>query len=258
MVAGLSIKNALKWKWMLVRIDFPLPGDTITGQFQAEEYSEEVSTVWATVPIPKRSAPHLQWVRGEQETASFRATLWAETLVDNVQSTIDKLKTARKRDDALGRPPQYYFIWGGMVYLCVVLSIGGVRYNDLWADGRVRGVTFDITLQKVEDTLPIAPTDPSAPSPSTRYRPALQGDTYEALALREYNDPNLGVFVRQDNLIAFPGPGDVVPMLPKSSFLRRARAPRSYALGTDEPAATAKQALFDDYAAPVTVPFVRV
>ena len=258
MVAGFTVKNALKWKWMLVRLDLPLIGDTIQGQFQAEDYNEEVSTVWATVPIPKRSSPHIQWVRGDEETATFRVTLWAETLGRSIDSEIQKLKDARKRDDYLGRPPQFQFVWGTITYTCVVLSVGGVRYTDLWADGRVRGATLELTLHRLEDPLPLSPTDPSAPLPSTRYRPALQGDTYESLALREYDDPLPGIFVRQDNLIAFPRPGDVVPMPPRRSFLRRARLPQAYSLGNDEPAKAARQALFDDHKAPVLVPFVRV
>jgi len=258
MVAGLSVKNALKWKWMLVRTDLPLIGDTIQGQFQAEEYTEEVSTNWADIPIPKRTAPNIQWVRGEAEVGSFRATLWAETLGRSIDSDISKLKAATKRDDTLARPPQFQFVWGGITFPCVVLSVGGIRYNDLWADGRVRGATLEITLRRLEDPLPLSPTDPSAPVPSTRYRPALHGDTYESLARREYDNPNLGVFVRQDNLIAFPGPGDIVPMPAVRNFIRRARVPQAYSLGNDDPATAARQALFDEYAAPVTVPFVRV
>jgi hypothetical protein len=258
MVAGLSVKNALKWKWMLVRLDLPTIGDTIQGQFQAEDYTEEVSTVWADVPIPKRTAPHIQWVRGDAEIASLRVTLWAETLGRSIDGDIQALKDARKRDDFLARPPQFQFVWGLITFPCVVMSVGGIRYNDLWADGRVRGATLELTLRRLEDPLPLSPTDPSAPSPSTRYKPALQGDTYESLALREYDDPNLGVFVRQDSLLAFPGAGAVVAMMPARSFLRRARAPLAHSLGASDEATAVRQALFNDHAAPVLVPFVRV
>jgi hypothetical protein len=259
MVAGFSVKNALKWKWMLVRTDPPTIGETIQGQFQAEDYTEEVSTVWASVPIPKRSAPHVQWVRGEEEISTFSATLWAETIGRDISGEIAALKAAIKRDDFLTRPPQFTFIWGSIrIPTVVVLSIGAVKYDDLWADGRVRGARFEITLQQLLDPLPLSATDPSAPSPSTRYRPALHGDTYESLALRQYNDALLGVFVRQDSLIAFPQPGDVVPMPSARTYLRRARLPQAYALANDDPAKAARQMLFDDYSAPVRVPFVTV
>lgn len=175
-------------KWLLVRLDDPGKGETIQGQFLAEEYTENLSTQWASIAIPKRRAPHTQWVRGEDEQFRFVAQFWAliykartqkdsqmstgssnvsgatstptrvvggtaeapEAYVEDILPVIAQLKTSILPDPLLGRPPRYLFTWGpGIRYEVVVETIGDVRYGELWTDGRFKQVTFSIALRRI-------------------------------------------------------------------------------------------------------------
>lgn len=242
-------------EWSLTRVD-PPRGDRIKGQFPAQEYTEEVSTTWQTIPIPRRAVPHEQWVRGEVEAATLVVRVWAGDAFKDVRQDVDKIKGLVRPDPALGRPPIYRFAWGSIEYDCIVESVGGVRYEELWPDGRIKGATFALTLRRIGDPLALAPTDPSAPPHLSRYLPAKRGDTHEAMALGQYNNPMLGVLVRQDGVVAFPLAGQVVRFPRASYYRRREIAPKAYALGGDSAAVTARRELLNDRSRATTMPFV--
>ena len=124
-------------------------------------------------------------------------------------------------------------------------------------DGRIKGAQCDITLQELDKPLALAPNDATAPLPSTRYKPMLLGDTYEAMAQREYGSAILGVFMRQDATTAFPAAGDIVSMVPATRYTRRKIIPLAHSLGDSDAAVAARLALFDDHSAPVTMPRSR-
>lgn len=229
-----TIKGALKVKWMLIRLDPPLLGDTIIGQFQAEDYEQSVGARWATQNIPRRKESHIQWVGGVDRIASFTALFWAEAWPDDVGLTLDRLKATTDEDTILGRPPRYRFVWGSQSFDCVVLSVGGERIIDHWADGRIKGATCNVELRELRATLDLAPTDPSAPVPSTRYVVAGDLDTWETAALREYGNPNLGAIARQDGQVAFPLSGQVFALPLLSTLRTRQLRAQSVALADTE------------------------
>jgi len=231
--------SALPPRWRLVRADPPGKGQSIVGQFHAEEYVENVSTEWAEVSIPTRSEPVLQWAKGNADTAAFRATLYAETAIDDIDAEIRALKAACRRDEKLARPPVFLFVYGAIEFTVVVTSVGGIRYDELWADGRARRVTFDLALRAIRSPYTLTGTDPTARPHLSRYKPFVAGDTYESLALREYGDPIYGVWLRQDAMAAFPGAGAIARLPAKPYFDRRTLAPVSKILDTRDPAVAA-------------------
>ena len=242
-------------KWTLTRVDAPR-GDKITGQFVAQEFSEEISTTWVSLPIPRRVYPHEQWVRGEAETATFIARLWAEKFTNDVLKDVNKIKATIAPDTKLGRPPIWRFAWGQIEFDCVVTSLGGVRYDELWADGRIKGVSFPLTLRKIGDPLSLSPTDPSKPPHLSRYKPVVEGDTFESLAAGQYGQGMLGVFLRQDSLVAFPRPPAIVRLPDAKHYRRRPLEPKSFALGGDPLAVAARQAALNEREAALEMPFV--
>lgn len=248
-------------KWQLVQLDGDFKGEVVEGQFMAENYVEAVSTRWAEVAIPRRTGPHLQWVRGDMDVGTFDARIWNPSPVDflankKVDGGIAILRRAVLPDTTLGRPPRFRFVWGVIEYDCVVEAIGDVRFDELWSDGSIKGVTFRLTLLKLYLDLPITPTDPSAPLKLSRYRPMLRGDTYESLALREYDRPDVGIFLRQDATVAFPVAGKIIKLPKASHFATRRRVPKSYALGESTVAANARRTLFDTRGGSVDLPHI--
>lgn len=225
-----TIKWALKVKWMLIRLDPPLLGDTIVGQFQPEEYSKPAGAKWATQAIPRRVESHIQWTGSVDRVATFDAIFWAEAWPNDVSLDISRMEGTVDEDPILGRPPRYRFVWGGQSFDCVVLSLGGPTILDHWADGRPRGALFRPELRELRATLDLAPTDPSAPVPSTRYVVAGDLDTWETVAQREYGDPNMGAVARQGQTVAFPLSGQVFALPLMSTLRRQQLVARSVAL----------------------------
>lgn len=242
--------------WQLVQLDGANKGTVIAGQFVAENYREDAATVWAGISIPQRSAPVDQWIRGDTQAATFNARLYDTTGGDDLGARVALLRQAIAKDAKLQRPPLYRFVWGAVSFDCAVESLGEIRYDELWADGRIKGLTLTIRLRRQLTPLDLQPTDTSKPVHLSRHKPVVDGDDYEGLALREYGDPSLGVYLRQDAKLAFPGAGQTVRLPEADYYAGRSMAPRAYALGDSTPAAVALRTLMDARGGSATVPYV--
>lgn len=240
-------------KWTLVRVD-PPEGEVFEGHFHAEDLSEDLSTNWAELAIGQRKEPAIQWTHGNARKFSFRATFYSRDITDEIETQIRKLREAITRDDKLKRPPCFMFVYGQISEVVFVESLGGARYQELWGDGRAKQVEFQITLRVVTEPLTILETDPTAPVHLSRYKPIVAGSTYETIAASEYGDPIYGVFLRQDALAAFPGPGTIVRVPRASYYTRRDVAPKSYSLGDSPEAQAARRAVLDDRSQGVAIP----
>lgn len=271
--------------WRLIRIDPPV--EVFEAQFLPEEYSEDVATEWGEVKIPRREEPILQWLAGAAETATFTARFFdtggfsanaataqglnalgvrslrqppASTdgiLSRNVARDVAALRKAIRRDPKLGRPPRFTFEWGESVrYDCVIQSLGGVKYGEMWRFGQIRDVTFQITLRKIGADFDLERVDPTAKPHDSLHKAMPQGGTYEALAAREYGSPTIGVFLRQRNTAAFPRPGELVRLPAVDRFTRLRREPQAFALSEDPRAAAARLAAIDDRTGSREMPFL--
>lgn len=241
--------------WKLIPIDGQNNSATIKGQFIPEDYTEHLATVWNDLEIPTRIEPLMQWAHGEAETTSFTTRLWAETMLDNVGDQIDAIRAAVIPLQAYGRPPLYWFQWGKLGYKVLVMSVGGIRFTELWPDGRVKGVQFQITLRRWNDTLTIKELDPTAPVTKSLHKPIVQYDTYESLAGRYYGDPMIGVLLRQESLVAFPKPGSMVALADLTLYQNRLIEPVAYALGNSAAAKAARAQFRARYANAAGVPW---
>jgi len=243
--------------WSLVCLEGVFEDQEIKGQFPPEAFTENVSTSWSDLAIAKRREPILQWSRGEAETASFSAKLWAERLSDDILSQVTMIRATVEPDADLGRPPLWRFAWGPIEFDCVVVEVGGIVYDGLWSDGRIKGVTFALRLRKVVDKLSLEPIDPAAPVHDSLYSPVVAGETFESMAGRQYGEPMIGVLLRQRSKVAFPRPGEIVRLPEAGRFAGKPYKPLAYALG-DSPAAVAvRSARLDEAARDAEVPLVR-
>jgi hypothetical protein len=169
---------------------------TIQGQFEAEDVTENISTNYATTGVLNKQHPILQFISGELHTVSFRATLFnRDELIGNADRDLEVLRTWAKRDEKLGRPPILSF-WIGKGFvnltLCVIEGLGGISFMKPTITGSLKGVSLPITL------LRYTPYSLDTPSPGeTRYHIAKRGDYYEWLTLREYGSTGLGDVIRK-------------------------------------------------------------
>lgn len=197
-----------------------LPSE-IQFKYQPSDFNMDLSGAWSSSTGQNRPQPILQYSHGEQQGYSFSMKLFAQHRDDNIDQQLEALKLAVQKDDTLRRPPLWQFIWGTFIDETVIVkSIGGVKVGDLRPDGSLREVTCAINLliYRSVDVALVAEDRPT----DTFYAATKAGDSWEDIALREYDDPAYGDVLRQANpAIPFPGsqPGRIVK-LPKLENIR--------------------------------------
>jgi hypothetical protein len=205
--------------WTLIRRD---TSELFKGQFEAEEVSEDISVSWTEKFTLNRQKGITQFLHGDTDTVSFRGRFFNETVTGGAfprfggrqDKRWNKLKEFARRDPGLGAPPVLIFYIGdGHLQKQVVIdSISGIRYDQPAFNGELKGVTFTLNLREFTDF----DIEQDA-NFDTRYHHALSGDYYELLAKREYNVPDLGVWLRQNHptqpnlqvgqIVRLPAPG---------------------------------------------------
>lgn len=200
--------------WSLKNLD---TGETLVGQFPAEEPTREVATTWASINTLNRQNPIRMFIRGEADTFAIPTRLYKRDLLD--ESPIKKLEQVVKWtriDEKYRRPPILEIVVGagynesgplagvagalndltgagaGFQATVTLDSVSGITYSQPDNLGGIREVKFQMNFTRftpfsVEE---VAQTD-------TRYARAREGDTYESLAHEEYGNPMLGVTIRK-------------------------------------------------------------
>jgi len=197
--------------WRLTNLD---TGDTLEGQYEAGGLQETGAANYAEHVSLNRQTPILMWLSGESDRTSFQGRLYQKDETDATpEEQLRIMKSWLRYVAKEQRPPVLSFEVGdghvGFVQ-CVLRTLGGVVYDRVTANGKMRGCTFTMTLQKYQEyTL-----DPeNEPTGETRYARAKFADYYELMAQKEYGLPLLGDRLRkrlpdQPNLST----GDVVKM----------------------------------------------
>lgn len=247
-----------QFPWVLLCADDDVDDDlvAIVGLLPATNIEESGETgLYASIGIPGRRLPITQYVRGESQTFSFESFYINDPTVDKYDGryTVSKTRTLLKKAVAphrnLGRPPLYSFSIGedgNIQFDCFVESIGSISYSDLITIyGEPLYASFSIRLRIVENTKIDYYEVIEVPKELESYLMTL-GETHEEAAAKRYNDPMLGVPLRQQSTIAFPGS---IPVAKAQE--RRIKLPDSWVLRKVgvEPASPALQFARADSAA---------
>lgn len=164
--------------WRLKSLDDPNNG--FTGQFQAENLTENVGQNQDQTNTLGQQVPLIQFSSGEVETITFRARIFrtspitgaafnalanpvgtafsilsgnAGPLVANaaVKDQIEKIKTFSRKNDSLGRPERFLLTLGTeMEFEVFVRSPGGIQYDEIRSDGTIRGASFTMQCVKIK------------------------------------------------------------------------------------------------------------
>jgi hypothetical protein len=183
-------------------------GAEVSGQFEALDLSENLSTAYADQWSLGRRAPIAQWLHGELETITFTAKfydtrtqiLFGDPFEVSGLGALDKLKEWVRPHSTLGHPEVLTF-WvgdGSFAFFinCTVQSLGGIKYDRPTIFGGLRGFEAQITLREY---VPYSLEDGQQSPLESRYHRAKSGDYYEALTQREYGNPQLGDIIRKRN-----------------------------------------------------------
>ena len=184
--------------WALVNQPGRGPGETVDGQFPAENPTRNAGANWGQITALNRQNPVLQFISGELDTLSIPSRFYRQNSFDKSPTEkLDKLIEWTRIVEKDRRPPILRFSIGDGLALTanVVLNrISNIVYSTPDFNGAIREVTFtmEMTYQVPFDIDAEQVTD-------TRYARAKEGQTYEDLCEEEYGDPLLGVVIRQRN-----------------------------------------------------------
>lgn len=170
----------------------------IQFKFQPTDFTIDQSTAWGASNGMNRPAPILQFSHGEQVGYNFNMKLWAAHSDDSIDEDLEALRLSITKDDDLKRPPRWQFVWGQFIDETVVVqSLGGIKVDQLRSDGKLRGATLSIKLL-IYRSIDVALVAEDRPT-DTFFTIAKFGDTWESIALREYDEPAYGDALRQAN-----------------------------------------------------------
>lgn len=206
------------------------PGENslIDGQYEPTNLTQGVSANYSRTNGVGRQDPITQFVSGNADTLTFQARYFRRDTLHSVKEDIDRLLSWVKPDPTTGHPRVCLF-WvgdGSITMKCTIDSIQNVVYDSFTFGGGIRGATMQINLVQYTEFKFV-----SGPPPRTRYARAQAGDYHELLAMQEYNDPMLGVIVRQEapkqQLLMI---GDIVKLPSKEAIRRIPIVPQSVPL----------------------------
>ena len=266
---GISTKDI--WRLKMVDDIVGEEGREFRGQFTAEDLTENIGQRISDTQSLNQQDTDKKYLGGEGDTISFNARIWATSSLRNVRKSIETLKSFCKRNEELKRSPIFTFTAGTEIQCtCFISSIGGIKYDPLRSDGTMRGATFTINLTKIEDV----PTDIQGVSVAALVKTGLgivgaasglastlgminipggslhtkgkevvvkQGQTFEHVAQKHYNDAILGDILRRayyqrplSEIKMSLEPGDTVDIVDSDEIYDIPVTPQSVALKDNE------------------------
>lgn len=140
--------------WSLIGDD-PKFGDlTFEGQFTAQNFSEGGGDMSLGEANSINTAqPNFQFLNNDAEVVTFQTRFFATNSFKNVKQQIELLRSFKKRDPDLKRPPKFLFTFGTEIQFTCFVKRVDFAYDELRSDGSIRGVVANVTLQKLEQTL---------------------------------------------------------------------------------------------------------
>lgn len=213
--------------WSLLGQDPQVRNLEFRGDFIAENMSEQVGSRFGEQNSLNKERPNFQWLSGEAEAFTFNTKIWARDSFTSVKPTIELLKSMARRNKELKRSPVFLFTAGTEIgFTCFVRGVK-FDYDELKADGSIQGAVVAITLQKIDETV----VEAAATSLAAQIKQAAgivsaaagvasivgrvrqiagfsvhtigrtvvvkSGDTFEAIAQREYGNALLGDILRR-------------------------------------------------------------
>lgn len=194
--------------WTMTSLD---DSTVIEGQFRPDNFVENVSGVWAEQGTLGLTQPIIQFIRGDLETITFDARIRAKHQgvfgtgkgADEIKDVVDQIRDMARRDDTLGRPHIWQLAWTDDFEATVVVrSVGGIRYEHARPEAflgavpsSIRGVIFRLDLARYTEYN----LSSSVGAAESLIVYVKDGDFYESVARRVYNDANLGDVLRRRN-----------------------------------------------------------
>ena len=167
--------------------------DPIEVLFNPSQYSIDKSNQFASIAIPGRQSPIIQFVRGESETLSLDLFFDTYTYHDSedVRNYTNRITNLLNIDGEIHAPPVCSFIWGpagkDKPYFKGIIEKANTTFIMFLHDGTPVRARMNLTMrqyQEIESKLKLS-------SPDKTKRTILKDtDSLWILAFKEYSDPS--------------------------------------------------------------------
>ncbi len=167
----------------------------LMGKFAPVNLTKNVKPNYAHHVALSRTKEITQFLSQEADTLSFRVVMHDnDSITGSTEEDYALLESWAKPDSLYGNKPPALVFWVGQGWSmmnCIIESLSDIRYEDPTIIGTIRGLSLTINLRAYE---PFSLTGGALYE--TRYHRAVTRDYYELLAYREYNNPMLGISIR--------------------------------------------------------------
>jgi nucleoid-associated protein YgaU len=199
-------------------------GRYVTVQFNPEEYSLDRSTNFAQLAVPGLSAPLVQFIAGNAQTAEM------ELLVDtteaspadgpdsDVRKLVTDITSLMDINPDLHAPPPVVFAWGNLTFTCVLTRVQQ-RYVMFRPDGKPVRARLTVSLSEYRNAELEAKEIKRQTVDYTKVHVVTEGDTLALIAYGEYADTTAWRAIAIRNSITDPrtltvGTTLTIPRLP--------------------------------------------
>lgn len=200
--------------WLLLNKDHPneIP---LMGQFDPSVRIDPGKVEWSKKPGIAGGSPWMRQTSRAHETLKFSFHAVANDILDIYPSSAwNKVIELSRRDDYLGRPPQVMFVYGITVKVGYITDLPEAPIS-YWPNTRITREIgpIDVEITCIEDQW--------TPPVFTDYVPYdAELVTFEALALKQYNDTRYAAALRIYNQGIASGDKAELPRLESKALSR--------------------------------------
>ena len=178
----------------------PLP---IPVMFNPPEYRIQRTNQFAEVGIPGLGSSLLQFVRGSADTLTMDLFFDTTDLGLDVRTITSLVVGLTALNAQTHAPPRLTFVWGTLIFPCVLESV--TQHFDYFnALGMPLRATLTVTLKGNDTLQDLLSSIPLESADRTKGYVVKAGDTLQAIAAVEYDDPRPWRLIAQASNIDNP------------------------------------------------------
>jgi hypothetical protein len=172
----------------LIVAKFPRGPMLVPVMFNPPEYQLTRSNEYAEVVVPGLGSSMVQFVRGSARTLTTELFFDSTSTGLDVRLHTDLVVGLADIDPETHAPPELLFLWGSLVFPCVLESVSQqFLYFD--AAGLPLRAQLSVTLRGAESLTTLVASTPLQSPDRAKGRVVRAGDTLARIAAEEYDDP---------------------------------------------------------------------
>jgi nucleoid-associated protein YgaU len=203
-------------KALIINTDAAVP-IPVPVMFNPPEYQIQKTNQFAEIGIPGLGSSLLQFVKGSAQTLTLELFFDTTGLGIDVRTFTELVVALTDVNAETHAPPRLLFLWGSMVFPCVLESVTQ-RFDYFNALGMPLRARLSVTLKGYDLLEDLLASIPLQSADRTKRRSFKEGDSLQLIAAREYDNPRKWRAIAEANNIDNPltietGRGLIIPVL---------------------------------------------